>query len=157
MNYVGRHVGKPMDVIFDIDGTLADITHRRHHVATKPKNWQAFAAGCADDKVNEPIAAIGRLFLLGNRIICCSGRNEAQREVTETWLDKMWGLVGRHSALYMRADGDYRADDIVKEELLDRIIADGYWPVLAFDDRDRVVAMWRRRGLVCCQVAEGDF
>jgi hypothetical protein len=28
-----------MDVIFDIDGTLADPEHRRHYVRVKPKNW----------------------------------------------------------------------------------------------------------------------
>jgi hypothetical protein len=55
------------------------------------------------------------------------------------------------------ADGDYRADDIVKEEFLDRILADEYGTQRVFDDRDRVVTMWRRRGLVCCQVAEGNF
>jgi hypothetical protein len=29
--------------------------------------------------------------------------------------------------------------------------------VMTFDDRDRVVAMWRRNGVVCAQVAPGDF
>ena len=57
----------------------------------------------------------------------------------------------------MRAEGDYRADDVVKGELLDRILADGYHPELVFDDRTRVVNMWRARGIMCAQVAEGDF
>jgi hypothetical protein len=57
----------------------------------------------------------------------------------------------------MRAEKDYRADDIIKGELLDRIISDGWRPWLVVDDRDRVVKMWRDRGLLCLQCAPGDF
>jgi phosphoglycolate phosphatase-like HAD superfamily hydrolase len=37
-------------VIFDIDGTLADVSERIHHVRKKPKNWNAFSQGMAQDK-----------------------------------------------------------------------------------------------------------
>ena len=37
-------------VIFDIDGTLADVSERIHHVEKKPKNWNAFFQGMAQDK-----------------------------------------------------------------------------------------------------------
>ncbi len=47
--------------------------------------------------------------------------------------------------------------DIVKAELLDQIVADGFSPVMAFDDRNQVVEMWRARGIPCAQVAPGDF
>jgi hypothetical protein len=33
-------------VIIDIDGTLADTTHRLHHIKSKPPNWDAFFAEC---------------------------------------------------------------------------------------------------------------
>jgi hypothetical protein len=36
-------------------------------------------------------------------------------------------------------------------------LADGYEPIMVFDDRNQVVKMWRERGIVCAQVAEGDF
>ena len=45
----------------------------------------------------------------------------------------------------------------MKEELLAQVKADGYEPILAFEDRERVVDMWRRNGIQCCQVAPGDF
>ena len=144
-----------MDIIFDIDGTLADLAHRRHLVATKPKNWAAFQALAHKDPLIEPVAVLARsLSTLAHRIILCSGRGEQERPVTEEWLAKhqIW-----HKRLYMRAEGDYRADDIIKEELLDRMIADRFRPEVVFDDRDRCVALWRRRGLICCQVAEGNF
>ena len=59
--------------------------------------------------------------------------------------------------LYMRADGDFRSDDIIKAELLAKVRADGYEPIMAFDDRNQVVRMWRANGVPCAQVAEGDF
>jgi hypothetical protein len=90
----------------------------------------------------------------GNRIVLCSGREEVYRISTEDWLAKH--DVPNH-ALYMQAAKDYREDDVVKSELLDQILSDGYKPWLVIDDRDRVVAMWRARGLTCLQCAPGDF
>lgn len=143
-----------MDIIFDIDGTLADISHRRHLVTTKPTNWPEFQALAHLDAVHEPIAILARSLSREHRIILCSGRGEQERPVTEDWL---WQNRIPFDALYMRAEKDYRADDVIKKELLDRILADGFEPRLVFDDRSRVVTMWRRRGLICAQVAEGDF
>lgn len=142
-------------IIFDIDGTIADLTHRRHFVSSKPKNWPAFAAGIMDDTPIEHIIDVLRMYhARGDAIILCSGREAASRDKTIAWLDK-------HSipfnALYMRPTKDYRADDIVKEELLDQILADGYSPYMIYDDRDRLIKMWRRRGYPCAQVAPGDF
>lgn len=147
-----------MDVIFDLDGTLADLTHRRHFVASKPKNWKAFFSGLDRDTVIEPVAMVARGFAVGNRVIICSGRPDDLRDVTEKWLRKhVWGNGLPIAPVYMRKAGDFRADDIVKSELLDQILADGYRPEFVFDDRARVVKMWRTRGLLCAQVAEGDF
>jgi phosphoglycolate phosphatase-like HAD superfamily hydrolase len=42
-------------VIFDRDGTLADLTHRIHHIKANPPNCDAFFAECGDDRVIEPI------------------------------------------------------------------------------------------------------
>jgi phosphoglycolate phosphatase-like HAD superfamily hydrolase len=33
------------DVIFDIDGTIADLTHRLHYITTKPKKLACFQQG----------------------------------------------------------------------------------------------------------------
>lgn len=143
-----------MDIIFDIDGTIADLTHRRHFVASKPKNWDAFFAGIADDKPITPVISVLNCLFAKNFIILCTGRGEEYREQTVQWLDRH-GV--EYDALYMRPAGDYRPDDIIKEELLDQMIAEGHKPQLVFDDRKRVVDMWRRRGIICAQVAEGDF
>jgi acid phosphatase class B len=142
-------------IVFDIDGTVANITHRRHWVATKPKNWAAFNAGMAQDTVYTDIKYIYDTFAAeGNTIIFCSGRGEENRDVTESWLHAN-GFAW--SALYMRAAGDHRPDNIVKTELLAVIRAHFGEPYLWFDDRNQVVDAIRAQGVRVLQVAPGDF
>lgn len=148
----------PTTVVFDIDGTLANIDHRRHFVSSKPKNWMAFRRGMANDPVNWDIQFTLLAYKkMGCTILIASGRNEEDRAVTTQWLDDTAQLKGLYEKLYLRADKDYRADNIVKSEILDQMIADGYNPTIAVDDRRQVVDMWRQRGLRCLQVDPGDF
>lgn len=144
--------------VFDLDGTLANIEHRLGYVRTKPKNWAAFDAGIPNDKVNEPVA---RVFLsmaasdFNNDIVLASGRNERSRQATEDWLE-LNGL-GHYDKLYMRKANDYRSDDIVKNEIIDEIVADyGKLPDLWFDDRPRVVKAVRARGIFVFDVYQGE-
>lgn len=70
-------------VIFDIDGTLADISERVHHIRRKPKNWTAFNAGMAPDRaIHSKVRLCNLLYVAGLRIILCSGRNEKNRPET---------------------------------------------------------------------------
>ncbi len=142
-------------VVFDIDGTLADMEHRRHWVATKPKNWPAFNAGMKRDTTHDDIVSLAKLFdLQGYRVIICSGRGEESRAVTETWLkDNNVPFI----QLYMRGLKDYRQDSIVKVELLALIREQHGNPWLWFDDRQQVVDAIRAEGVRVLQVAPGDF
>ena len=142
-------------IVFDIDGTVANITHRRHWVATKPKNWAAFNAGMAQDTAYDDIKFVYDTFAAaGNTIIFCSGRGEENRAVTESWLRDN-GFAW--SALYMRSARDHRQDSIVKVELLEVIRAHFGEPYLWFDDRKQVVDAIRAQGVRVLQVAPGDF
>ena len=139
-------------VIVDIDGTLADLSHRLHHISGGRKDWDSFFGAMADDIVIEPVARLVNVFYDADiPIILCSGRPDNYRDVTVKWLDDH---QIPHAALYMRPEGDRRADNIVKSLILDGIIADGYEPWLVIDDRPRVVAMWRERGLTCLQCSD---
>jgi hypothetical protein len=60
-------------------------------------------------------------------------------------------------ALFMRKSGDYRKDSVVKKEIYERHIKEDFNVEFVLDDRDQVVKMWREQGLVCLQVAEGNF
>jgi phosphoglycolate phosphatase-like HAD superfamily hydrolase len=143
-----------MIVAFDLDGTLCNIEHRLHFIRDKPSNWPAFFRACADDKpVFQVIRVAEAMRNAGHTIEVWSGRSDAVREQTEFWLHQ-WG-IGYHT-LRMRKDGDYRADNIVKSEWFDSLSVHER-PALAFDDRQQVVNMWRSRGVLCAQVAPGDF
>lgn len=139
-------------IIFDMDGTLADVAHRRHHVAGKRKHWGRFFAGCADDTPCAPLFDLMRALLkTGYEVQIWSGRPEHTRAASEDWLKKHGCDL---AIVRMRPDGDYQPDDLLKETWLHSLPRP---PVLVFDDRNKVVAMWRRNGIVCAQVAEGDF
>lgn len=141
--------------IFDIDGTLANGSHREHHIKKSPKDWDTYFSLCLDDEPILPIVILLRtLHQAGQQIVYVSGRSDQVKELTERWL--AWhGLPT--GPLYMRPTGNYIDDQILKGQFLDQIKAEGYKPLMAFDDRNRVVKMWRERGIVCAQVAEGDF
>jgi len=59
--------------------------------------------------------------------------------------------------LRMRKNGDYTPDDVLKKAWLDELFPDKGYILCVFDDRDKVVNMWRREGLTCFQVAPGNF
>jgi phosphoglycolate phosphatase-like HAD superfamily hydrolase len=143
------------DIIFDVDGTLMNIEHRRHHVENKPKNWKKFRDETVNDTPHHDVCDMAKMLKdAGNRIIISSGRNDGDKAITVKQLHEV-GI--RFDAIYMRKEGDNRRDDIVKSEMLDQMLKDGYNPTVAFDDRDQVVRMWRERGLRCFQVAPGNF
>ena len=146
------------DVICDVDGTIVNV-EKRHALAKagakkgKKLNWKIFL----DDEVilendveqEDVTGVIKSLIESGHRVIITSARNERHRAVTEQQLAN-FGI--KHSALFLRADGDFRGDDDVKEELLGKIREAGFDPKVAFDDRQKVVDRWRKIGIQCHQV-----
>lgn len=133
-------------VLCDIDGTLALHDGRRGPYEIDK---------CETDLLNPEVA---RILALCDRaedyVILLSGRQSEFREQTLRWL-KANGVV--FDELHMRAEGDRRSDDVVKAELFDAHVRDRYNVRFVLDDRDRVVALWRRMGLPCWQVNYGDF
>lgn len=125
------------------------------------KNWPLFAANVEKDPPIQPIITLIEhlsdveyesssydVIIVSGREIGPSGKG------TEEWLKQHMRYVAvRH--LFMRQTADYRADDIIKQEILDLLPKERIKYV--FDDRRRVVDMWRRNGLTCLQVADGEF
>lgn len=134
-------------VVFDIDGTLADISHRIHYIQKSPPDYDAFFAHVGGDRLNvwcaELIAALHPKY----RVILISGRPVSTREDTERWL--VDNNVPYHELVLVRGNKDYRPDDQLKREWLKK---HGKERILfTVDDRQRVVDMWRDEGLVCLQ------
>jgi len=144
-------------VICDIDGTIADLSHRLHFIQTHPKDWDKFHSGCGSDQPISPICKILDAFeSVGASFIYVTGRPERNRTDTLKWLDAM--SLPKPYALHMRKEGDYRNDDILKKEIYEEHLAPYRDKILfVLEDRSRVVKMWRGLGLTCLQVADGDY
>jgi phosphoglycolate phosphatase-like HAD superfamily hydrolase len=145
-----------MIYIFDIDGTLADISHRLHFIQKEPKDWRGFFAACPKDEPIRPVIEIAKALALHHTIIMITGRSDEIEEQTSLWLNEHYIFIGD---LLMRKAGDHREDSIVKAELLDRLLRERPGANIAgvFEDRKQVVDMYRAKGLRVFQVAEGNF
>ena len=151
------------DIIFDVDGTLMNVEKRvQYSKETKTPtdrymNWNNFLDPMTmmlKDTPNKDVCEVAKVLHTSCKIIITSARNERHRKVTEIQLANA-GV--KYDAMYLRDDDDFRPDDVVKAELLGKIIADGYDPTIAYDDRNQVVSKWRELGIHCYQVRTGDF
>jgi predicted kinase len=138
----------PLALICDLDGTIAIHKDRSPYDFGK----------CGTDLLCEPVANIVRLHAInGFTILYVSGRDNWCRLITEDWLQRNRMPVDVPHMLIMRPDTDKRKDYIVKLDLFNTHIRDSYNVRFVLDDRNQVVQMWRKLGLVCLQVNEGDF
>jgi phosphoserine phosphatase len=155
-------MSKPL-YIFDLDGTLALIEHRKHYIEDRedPQRWRKFYAACDKDQPNLGVLrTLERLRHAGADIWIFSGRSDEVRAKTVEWLTTHTSFMSHDldTALVMRRAGDYTVDDELKQQWLnDMLHEDRERLVAVFDDRDRVVAMWRANGVTCFQVAPGEF
>lgn len=138
--------GLPDAYIFDIDGTLAN------HVGVRsPYDTSKYHL----DEVHVDVVTVAdALQLMGFPIIGVSGRDAAYRQVTREWLVGKTGLS--LNELHMRSEGDKRNDAIVKHEIFHKHIAGNYNVIGVFDDRGRVLRMWRAIGLTTFAVGDTD-
>ncbi len=134
----------PKAIIVDIDGTLAHMKNR------SPFDWNKVD----EDDVDEIIKGISNTYSNSGKVIIMSGRDGICRDKTIKWLEDN-NII--YDMLFMRAEGDFRKDSIVKRELFDKNIKDKYYIEYVMDDRNQVVAEWRNMGLKCLQVQDGNF
>ncbi len=161
-------------VIVDIDGTLANIDHRLHHIGKGPArdvstpeesadiDWDAFHADCHADIPIEPTCQLVRALGWEDdwAIILMTGRGGENRDATVTWL-KEHDIP--YDLLLMREPGNHELDVKCKRRWLHMIrdgrinLPDCLEPRLVIEDRARVIDMWREEGLVALQCDGGDF
>jgi len=163
-NYGMKPVNKKPLYIFDIDGTITLSEHRAVFLedTEDPERWNKFYDACDQDPPNQPVIDIMEALKRdGAEIIFFSGRSDRVRDKTVAWIADHTTFEEHElteAVLTMRQHGDFTPDDYLKEDWLkamypedrDRLVA-------AFDDRDRIVHMWRKNNVACCQVAFGGF
>lgn len=137
-----------MFVIFDLDGTLANIDHRTHFVRGGKRDWDSFFRECVNDApVPHVIETLHAHLEAGHKVRIWSGRSDVVRAETETWLDN--ATIDPCYLQHMRAEGDNTPDVELKRFWLNQ---EYERPDLVYDDRQRVVDMWRAEGIPCFQV-----
>lgn len=146
-------------VIVDIDGTIAKIGDRIKYIQREKKDWDSFYKHCEEDEpIIEIAALVQSLFEECYEIIFCTGRSEKYRTETINWLKAYFSkpLIAQ-SSLLMRPENDFRHDTIVKPLLLNDANINLNEISFILEDRDSMVKKWRELGLICLQVADGDF
>lgn len=150
----------PPCVICDIDGTLAWMQNR------SPYDRKSVIFDNADTRL---IKVLEFYMDNGVNVVFLSEREDIGNCKADTlsWLrtnlnpaiyhKKMMSGEFDMFELHMRKKGDYRPDEIIKKELFDAYVKDYYNPLCVFDDRDKVIDMWRELGLLTCQVERGNF
>jgi hypothetical protein len=127
--------GRPTLAVFDIDGVLADVRHRLHHVAARPKDWDAFfGAAPLDPPLAEGVGAVAAAHRAGHVVVYLTGRPERCRRATLDWLAAQGLPAGE---LYMRHDSDRRPARITKVATLRRLSRQFH--IDAFVDDDAAV------------------
>jgi hypothetical protein len=133
----------PPLAVLDVDGVVADVAHRLHHLDRRPKDWRGFFAAAGRDPVLEPGLLLARDLATEHEIVYLTGRPEHLRRTTTRWLDRHELPPGR---LLMRARGDFRPARVIKLEALRALEGSGGTVEVVVDDDPEVVATVRGAG-----------
>lgn len=173
--YVGKHVIQKMAlqylgymegenvILCDLDGTMCKIDHRLKYAKGEEKDWKKFFSLLSEDTLREDVRqqlwdrveATGKEAGTRTKIIFVSARPETCRYDTQIWLDAHYR--GPYEALIMREANDKRDDTEVKSDMYKKYLSK--LNIMAvYDDRPRVIRMWRELGLAVVDVGPGiDF
>lgn len=149
-------------VIFDLDGTLADIEHRKKFITGELGyvSWKNFnkPENVAKDKPKPEVIKVFQMYKnAGYKVLIFTGRVDISREITENWLEENNCVPDK---LIMRPNGNHRPDTEMKTKWLNEEFPNDTWKTeveAAYEDRDKVVKMYRDMGIQCFQVEYGDF
>ena len=139
-------------VVFDVDGTLADVDEFLHHLAHRPdspRDWKGFHTAVGKAKVKMEVYAMLQLYLMRDvTVIILTSRNKEWKQETENWLGRN---QIRYDKLVMRSKGDRRSAPEFKEEKLKKI-SQKYNIVQVFDDHPGVVGVAKELGIPVTKV-----
>lgn len=138
-------------VLFDLDGTLADTSHRYHLAPTvdPSSSWAIYAQACFDDTPIDAVVEALRLHQRYYLIHIVSGRDGSAQEQTLAWLQKHNIPFDR---LTMRAPGNEDSNADVKVKYAQSLKAEGLDPRVLYDDWQDSVDAMKASGFKAIQV-----
>jgi hypothetical protein len=116
--------------VFDIDGVVADVRHRLHHLDAKPKDWAGFFSGAGKDSPLHTGISLAAAAAVDHDVVWLTGRPEWMRPLTRNWLSAQ-GLPANE--VIMRRRRDFRPARVMKVEALRNLAARD---VITFIDDD---------------------
>ena len=141
-----------MIIFCDIDGTVADNSHRQGFLQGTKKDWDSFYNPdlvTLDKPIEAAVLDIKKL-LHHPRVESfhfLTGRPERLRHATEQWVFKHLGFMPNINGLLMRPDNDFQKADAYKEKSIRKVAGVGYDDILFIDDDERNTEMYRRWGV----------
>lgn len=137
-------------VVFDVDGTLALSDHRSPYDTSLAHL----------DPIHEPIREMAHSLPHFFDLVVVSGREFTPEAVTEKWLKTTganFKFVFQRQPFDVDAKGKKLNDAVVKARIFREHIQPRYNVKWVFDDRNRVVDMWRAAGVCVLQCQDGNF
>lgn len=141
-------------IVFDIDGVLADCSHRLKYIQGEDKDYDSFYSY---DEIlkDKPILNLDKILL---NIQCAensdidirfiTARNIKSITATAEWLEKYFSIMIEEGDILMRPEKNWRPAYQVKEDLIEKHI--GFENILfAFDDDDQINEMYKKHGVMC--------
>lgn len=131
-------------VLVDIDGTIADGSHREHYVSMhgQRKDWKSYFHACGRDAPIDIVVRWVRELIKEFTICLVSGRPDSTQRETLPWLETH---EVPYDYIFMRRSNDNRPDYEVKQDILNKLPKDKIAFVL--DDRPSVIRMWKANRL----------
>ena len=130
-------------ILCDIDGTVADNSHRQHFLQGK-KDWEGFFSTLVEDKPIMPtIELLKDEFKKGREIIFITGRPKRYSYSTNLWLKEYFNF---NYKLYMREDGDQRNKLSVKKDIFEKNL-EAKDIAYCLDNDPNLIVQWQKLGL----------
>ena len=133
---------RPPLAVVDLDGVVADVSHRLHHLEGRA-DWESFFAAAVEDPPHEEGLAVVARLEVDHEVVYLTGRPESCRSDTEQWLEAHG--IGGHR-LVMRPTGVRRPAAALKRALLAEL-ADGREVAVVVDDDPLVLAAMAEAGV----------
>lgn len=135
---------KPTAYIFDMDGTLVDISGIVHYVLSRPKDLESFHKESINAPANfKVVQMVYDAVSNGHEIVIVTARDALWRHHTAMWL--ALNKIPSH-AMFMRKRNDSRKDYVIKKEILAKIRQS--WEVVhAVDDNPAVLKLWEEENI----------
>lgn len=112
-----------MIFIIDIDGTLADLSHREHFVDREYPDWDSFFSPdevSKDKPIPKTKEGLEAIITASDEAYFLTGRPEHLRAVTMDWLEQYYGISVDNEILFMRPEGDERKSTLFKKDIIEQ-------------------------------------